>query len=156
MNEKHLGDVKRRILDAIDVIGHPANIHEIKDVGSFDLQIHSRISELVKTGWLIKVEHPGELTRYALANQPIDDEAEAAPAEPSTEEHRADEPVAPAQSMAEATPDPLIDLILAPVFSWRTAPSVHAARLRALAASRMHQQVQEWLLELADDIERAA
>jgi len=179
MDINRLGDLKRRIIDAMEVIGRPANIKEIAEEVGENRPIHSRISELMEAGWIVKIHNPAGLTHYSLRESaPVQDGGSPSPARSSKPEP--DSQVSPSaqgsssETVAQVSPvslasklepdsqvatqptaeDPIISLLIDGYDDWKTPPNVHAERLRVLAAGRMHPKVQLWLLELAGELDR--
>ncbi len=181
MDINRLGDLKRRIIDAMEVIGRPANIKEIAEEVGENRPIHSRISELMEAGWIVKIHNPAGLTHYSLRESaPVQDGGSPSPARSSKPEP--DSQVSPSaqgsssETVAQVSPvslasklepdsqvatqptaaDPIISLLIDGYADWETPPNVHADRLRVLAAGRMHPMVEYWLLELAGELDRLA
>lgn len=166
MDINRLGDLKRRIIDAMEVIGRPANIKEIAEEVGENRPIHSRISELMEAGWIVKIHNPAGLTHYSLRESaPVQDGGSPSPARSSKPEP--DSQVSPVSLASKLEPDsqvatqptaadPIISLLIDGYADWETPPNVHAARLRVLAAGRMHPMVEYWLLELAGELDRLA
>lgn len=182
MDINRLGDLKRRIIDAMEAIGRPANIKEIAEEVGENRPIHSRISELMEAGWIVKIPNPTGLTHYSLReSEPVQDGGSPSPARSSKPEP--DAQVSPSaqgsssETVAQVSPvslaskpepdsqvatwsppptaeDPIISLLIDGYADWETPPNVHAERLRVLAAGRMHPKVQLWLLELAGELDR--
>jgi len=182
MDINRLGELKRRIIDAMEVIGRPANIKEIAEEVGENRPIHSRISELVEAGWIVKIPNPTGLTHYSLReSEPVQDGGSPSPARSSKPEP--DSQVSPSaqgsssETVAQVSPvslaskpepdsqvatgsppptaeDPIISLLIDHYSDWETPPTTHAERLRVLAAGRMHPKVQLWLLELAGELDR--